>query len=381
MESGMIRPVEQFDGRNPGSPGISQMAEEVTLQPMNLTIAVPVYNEESNLPELYRRLKTVLQGIPGQHQLLFVNDGSSDGTGEILSAMVLCDPQVRAVHFARNFGHQAALSAALDHAEGDAVVLMDGDLQDTPESIPKFVAEHQRGFDVVYAIRTKRKEGWLLRSAYASFYWLISRISDVDLPQGAGDFGLMSARVLRIVRACPERHRYLRGLRRWAGFRQTGIEVERDARYRGESKYNWLKLFRLAADGIFSFSAVPLRAASWMGMLTIFGAAMFTMYATVAHLFFSRSPQGFTALITAITFLAGVQLIFLGVIGEYIGRIYEQVKQRPLYLVDRIECSEDTLQLSPSNGRQTNAERLRTAVPGSVSAALVVAGTGASHSG
>jgi dolichol-phosphate mannosyltransferase len=343
---------------------------------------VPVYNEESNLPELYRRLKAVLSRIPGQHQMLFVNDGSRDGTGDILSAMALCDPQVKAVHFARNFGHQAALSAALDHAGGDAVVLMDGDLQDTPESIPRFVAEHQRGFDVVYAIRIKRKESWLLRTAYASFYWLISRISDVDLPQGAGDFGLMSARVLRIVRACPERHRYLRGLRRWAGFRQTGIEVERDARYRGESKYNWLKLFRLAADGIFSFSAVPLRAASWMGMLTISGASMFSLYASVAHLFFSRSPQGFTALITAITFLAGVQLIFLGVIGEYIGRIYEQVKQRPLYLVDRVECSdEETRQLSPSNGRQPHAERLRTAVSGSVSETLVVAGAGAGHTG
>jgi dolichol-phosphate mannosyltransferase len=377
-----MMPADTFDTLISELRGISQSAESPSLRTINLTVAVPVYNEEANLPELYRRLKAVLNRIPGRHQLLFVNDGSRDGTADILSAMVLCDPQVKAVHFARNFGHQAALSAALDHAGGDAVVLMDGDLQDTPETIPRLVAEHQRGFDVVYAIRTKRKEGWLLRTAYAGFYWLISKISDVDLPQGAGDFGLMSARVLRIVRACPERHRYLRGLRRWAGFRQTGIEVERDARYRGESKYSWLKLFRLAADGIFSFSAVPLRAASWMGMLTIGGAAAFTLYATVAHLFFSRSPQGFTALITAITFLAGVQLIFLGVIGEYIGRIYEQVKQRPMYLVDRVECSdEETLQLPPSNGRQPHAERLRTAVSGPVSAALVVAGSGASHSG
>ncbi len=376
-----MMPADQFDSLIAGLRGRSQGAESFSLRPVNLTVAVPVYNEESNLPELYRRLKAVLSRIPGRHQLLFVNDGSQDGTAGILSAMVLCDPQVKVVHFARNFGHQAALSAALDHAAGDALVLMDGDLQDTPETIPRFVAEHQRGFDVVYAIRTKRKEGWLLRTAYAGFYWLISKISDVDLPQGAGDFGLMSARVLRIVRACPERHRYLRGLRRWAGFRQTGIEVERDARFRGESKYSWLKLFRLAADGIFSFSAVPLRAASWMGMFTTGGAAAFTLYATIAHLFFSRSPQGFTALITAITFLAGVQLIFLGVIGEYIGRIYEQVKQRPLYLVDRIECSdEDHLQLPPSNGRQPHAERLRTAVSDPVSAALVVASSGAGHS-
>lgn len=337
---------------NAESREISTLAGTITLRPIDLTIAVPVYNEESNLPELYLRLKAVLNGIPGQHQMLFVNDGSRDHTAVILSALALSDPQVKAVHFARNFGHQAALSAALDYADGDAVVLMDGDLQDTPESIPRFVAEHQRGFEVVYAIRTKRKEGCLLRAAYASFYWLISRISDVDLPQGAGDFGLMSARVLRIVRACPERHRYLRGLRRWVGFRQTGIEVERGARYRGGSKYNWLKLFRLAADGIFSFSVVPLRAASWMGLFTIVGASLFSLYATVAHLFFSRSPQGFTTLITAITFFAGVQLVFLGVIGEYIGRIYEQVKQRPLYLVDRVECfDKEYLQFSPLNGR------------------------------
>lgn len=374
-------PADEFESLISTLRGNSQATEPLGLRPVNLTVAIPVYNEESNLPELYRRLKAVLSRIPGRHQLLFVNDGSRDGTADLLSAMVLCDPQVKAVHFARNFGHQAALSAALDHADGDAVVLMDGDLQDTPETIPRFVAEYQRGFDVVYAIRTKRREDWLLRTAYAGFYWLISKISDVDLPQGAGDFGLMSARVLRIVRACPERHRYLRGLRRWAGFRQTGIEVERDARFRGESKYSWLKLFRLAADGIFSFSAVPLRAASWMGMLTTGGAAAFTLYATIAHLFLSRSPQGFTALITAITFLAGVQLIFLGVIGEYIGRIYEQVKQRPLYLVDRVECSdEDPLQFSPSNVRPQHAERLRTAVSEPVSAALVVARSGTSHS-
>ncbi len=362
-----------------GSYGINAV---MPLSPINLTVAVPLYNEQANLPELYRRLKAVLRTIPGHHQLLFVNDGSTDGTAALLSSIVECDSSVRAVHFARNFGHQAALSAALDHATGDAVVLMDGDLQDTPEAIPRFVSEHQRGYDVVYAVRTKRKEKWLLRTAYAGFYWLIAKISDVDLPQGAGDFGLMSARVLKIVRSCPERHRYLRGLRSWAGFRQTGIEVERDARFGGVSKYSWLKLLRLAADGIFSFSAVPLRAASWMGVLTIGCAAMFTLYATVAHLFFSRSPQGFTALITAITFLAGVQLIFLGVIGEYIGRIYEQVKQRPLYLVDRIECSEqDSSQPMPSKGRQPHAERLRTAVPGTVSAALVVAGAGAGHTG
>ena len=376
-----MMPADHFETLLAELRGHSHRESPSVLKPVNLTVAIPVYNEEANLPTLYRRLKSVLAQIPGQHQLLFVNDGSRDGTADMLSAISLCDPQVRVLHFARNFGHQAALSAAIDHAGGDAVVLMDGDLQDTPETIPWFVAEFQRGFDVVYAIRTKRKEGWLLRTAYAAFYWLISKISDVDLPQGAGDFGLMSARVVKVVRGCPERHRYLRGLRRWAGFRQTGIEVERDARFRGHSKYSWLKLFRLAADGIFSFSAVPLRAASWMGMFTIAATAAFTLFALIMHLFFSRSPQGFTALIAAITFLAGVQLIFLGVIGEYVGRIYEQVKQRPLYLLDRIECSAtDSGELPVTTGRFPYAERLRAAVQGTLSGTLVVAGSGTGHS-
>jgi dolichol-phosphate mannosyltransferase len=306
-------------------------------RPVNISVAIPIYNEVDTLPVLHRRLAAVLDELSGQHEILFVNDGSRDGSDEVLSALAVCDPRVRVIHLSRNWGHQAALSAAFDHVRGDVMILMDGDLQDTPETIPRFVSEYQRGFDVVYAIRSRRKESWLLRTAYAGFYWLIARISNITLPEGAGDFGLLSARVVRTIRNCPERHRYLRGLRSWAGFRQQGIIVERDARFAGESKYSWIKLFRLAFDGIFAFSAVPLRAATWLGAATIAAALAFTVVATISHLFFARSPQGFTALITAITFLAGVQLLFLGVIGEYVGRIYEQVKQRPLYLVDRIE--------------------------------------------
>ena len=307
-----------------------------------VSVAVPLYNEELVVDELYRRLRNVLNGLPGEYEIVFVDDGSTDGTRELLSAVAMADPRVKVVFLSRNFGHQAALSAGLDHVTGDVIILMDGDLQDTPESIPQFVNHYHRGYDVVYAIRAHRKEGWLLRTCYALFYHTISGAAEVPLPRNAGDFGLVSRRVLEIIRHCPERHRYLRGLRGWAGFRQVGVKVEREARRAGQSKYSWLKLLRLACDGIFSFSVAPLRMATWIGVITILGSMGFTLYAVVAHLCWQRSPAGFTALITAISFLAGVQLLCLGVIGEYVGRIYEQVKMRPMYVVDQVLTAEST---------------------------------------
>ena len=302
-----------------------------------VSVAVPLYNEELVIGELYRRLRDVLNDVPGgEHEIVFVDDGSSDGTREMLSAVVMADPRVKVVLLSRNFGHQAALSAAFDYVTGDVIVLMDGDLQDTPESIPRFLDQFHCGYEVVYAVRTRRKEGWLLRACYALFYRTISGAAEIRLPHDAGDFGLISRRILDIIRRCPERHRYLRGLRSWAGFRQIGVSVERDPRHAGESKYNWSKLCRLACDGIFAFSVTPLRVAIWIGLVTIAGSMGFTAYAVVAHLCWQRSPAGFTALITAITFLAGVQLLCLGVIGEYVGRIYEQVKMRPLYVVEHV---------------------------------------------
>jgi dolichol-phosphate mannosyltransferase len=220
-------------------------------------------------------------------------------------------------------------------------------LQDVPEAIPTFLAKHAEGFDVVYAIRRQRKEGLLKRACYAAFYRIISRMSEIELPRDAGDFSLLSRRVVDEIRRSPERHRYLRGLRSWVGFRQVGVEVNRDARSAGDSKYSARKLLKLAFDGIFSFSVLPLRVATMVGALVVLGSAAFAAYATFVHLFFSRSPQGFTALIVAVVFLAGVQLLFLGLCGEYIGRIYEQVKQRPQYVLDRIVTAETRL----SNGR------------------------------
>lgn len=308
-----------------------------------LSVAIPVYNEITVLEELHRRLTNVLNQIgDGQHEILFVDDGSTDGTREMLGALAIADTRVKAVLLSRNFGHQSALSAALDHVTGDATVLMDGDLQDTPETILRFLEAHQRGFDVVYAIREKRKESLLLKFCYASFYRVIRKLSALDLPEGSGDFALISKRVVDQIRNMPERHRYLRGLRFWVGYRQTGISVERDQRHSGVSKYSFYKLFQLAFDGIFSFSVKPLRAAIGIGAFAIAGSLAFACYAVLAHLFFSASPQGFTAIITCMTLLTGIQLVFLGVIGEYVGRIYEQVKLRPMYVVDRVLTAANT---------------------------------------
>jgi dolichol-phosphate mannosyltransferase len=308
-----------------------------SLKPLRLSIAVPVRNEESALPELLRRLAAVAGQISGgPHEFVFVDDGSTDRTAEMLASAARADSRIVVIELSRNFGHQAALSAALDNVSGDATVVMDADLQDAPEAIPAFVEKFQEGFDVVYAQRVKRKEPWWLRACYKIFYRLMSGLADVSLPLDAGDFGLMSRRVVRLIRSMPEHHRYLRGLRGWVGFRQAGIHVERDARYAGESKYTSLRLFKLAFDGILAFSVAPIRAAAILGLIAISLSGGFTVYSAWVRLVLHRSPQGFAALITVVTFLSGMQLLFLGVIGEYVGRIFEELKSRPIYVVANV---------------------------------------------
>lgn len=302
-----------------------------------LSVAISVFNEEDVLPELLRRVGSALSQIAGgPHEMVFVDDGSSDRTFEILAAAAAADPRIVVLSLSRNFGHQAALSAALDNVTGDLIVVMDGDLQDPPEVISRFVEEQRKGYDVVYAQRVRRKEPWILRACYFLFYRLIARVSNVHLPLDAGDFGLLSRRVVDRLRSIPEHHRYLRGLRAWVGFRQTGIPVERSERYSGESRYGLIRLLRLAFDGIFAFSMAPLRAAAVLGLLTIGASALFALYAVYVRIFLGRSPPGFTALIVAVTLLSGIQLLFLGVIGEYLGRVYEETKGRPNYVIGRI---------------------------------------------
>jgi glycosyltransferase involved in cell wall biosynthesis len=304
--------------------------------PPKVSVAIPVYNEEENLAELLARLRQVIDGLPGgPHQILFADDGSTDRSLSILEGEAAKDPRIGVLSLSRNFGHQAALTAALDHVTGDVVVVMDGDLQDTPEAIPRFLAAHAEGFDAVYAVRVRRKEALWLRASYALFYRLAAALSDLELPVGAGDFGLMSRRVVEELRRAPEHHRYLRGLRSWVGFRQTGIEIERQARGAGTSKYGLGALFRLAFDGIFAFSVVPIRVAMGMGLAALVVSGLFGAYALFAKAFLDRSPQGFTALVLVVVFMSGVQLLFLGVLGEYIGRIYAEVKGRPVYVVSK----------------------------------------------
>jgi dolichol-phosphate mannosyltransferase len=305
-------------------------------RPFRLSVAVPLYNEESVLAEFLHRTGAVLENIPGgPHELVFVDDGSSDRTLEILEAEAARDARMVIVSLSRNFGHQAALTAALDHCSGDAVIVMDADLQDVPEAIPLFVEQHQRGYDVVYATRATRKEAWWLKLAYFVFYRLLAKLSQLNLPLDAGDFALISRRVAEQLRRLPEHHRYLRGLRTWVGFRQIGLPLERAARHSGQSKYSLWKLFELAADGIFAFSIVPLRAATMLGALAIVLSGMFAVYSVYAKFFLHRSPQGFTALVLLITFLSGILLFFLGIIGEYVGRLYEEVKARPHYIIGK----------------------------------------------
>ena len=217
---------------------------------------------------------------------------------------------------------------------------MDGDLQDPPEALPLFLERFREGYDVVFARRRARREAWWLRLAYYLFYRLIDRMSDLPLPVDSGDFALLSRQVVKALKSSPERHRYLRGLRTWVGFRQCALDVERPARPAGSTKYSPGKLFRLAFDGIFAFSVIPLRAATLLGALALTSCSVYVLYALIAKLFYSISPQGFTALIVAVVFLSGVQLVFLGIIGEYIGRIYQEVKRRPQYLVRRLTRSD-----------------------------------------
>ena len=302
-----------------------------------LSVAIPLHNEEEGIPELLRRLGAVLDSIPGgPHEMVFVDDGSRDRTLELLHIAAQKDPRLVVIALSRNFGHQPALTAALDYVSGDAVVAMDGDLQDRPEAIPALLAKHREGFDVVYARRVNRKESWPLRLSYFVFYRMLASLADTRLPPDSGDFALMSRQVVEQMRSAPEHNRYLRGLRAWVGFRQTGVVVERDERFAGTTNYGPLKLLKLASDGLFSFSIVPLRAAALLGLAAILLSTGFSIYTLYAKLFLHRAPVGFTSIMLFMSFLAGVQLFFLGVIGEYIGRIYHETKRRPLYVVGSV---------------------------------------------
>lgn len=306
----------------------------------SISVVTPIFNEEDNVEELVRRVTTVLaETAISDCELVVVDDGSRDRTGERLAkvASVVEGIGVSCVRLSRNFGHQAAVSAGLEHATGDVVVVMDGDLQDAPEEIPRFLDACRAGADVVYAVRQERKESRWIRTAYALHYRLASRLSRPALPRDSGDFCLMRRRVVDVVVRLPERQRYVRGLRVWAGFTHVGLPVERQPRAAGAPKYRLGDLIRLSLDGLFAFTVVPLRLGMMFGLLTMTLATIYAAYAVAVRLLSGPAPVGFTALIVMLVFLAGSILFFMGIVGEYVGRIYEEVKGRPIYVVESVD--------------------------------------------
>ncbi len=301
----------------------------------NVSVVVPLYNEHENLPELYRRLVAVLEAQGEPFELLFVNDGSRDATTAMLDLLAVTDSRVSVLHLSRNFGHQAAVTAGIDLARGRAVVVMDGDLQDPPELLPKLIETWRSGHDVVYAVRRKRKEHLAKRFCYFTFYRMLRWVSDLEIPLDSGDFCLMDRKVVDQLRALPERVRFVRGLRTFVGFRQTGIEYDRDARAAGEPKYTYRKLIALAIDGILNHSGSPLRLVTYLGVLSAAAAAVIATWAVADAISNQSTPRGWASLIVVMLFMGAIQLVSLGVVGEYVRRIFLEVKGRPTYIVER----------------------------------------------
>ena len=298
-----------------------------------LSVVIPVFNEEKTLPELWIRLCDIFSKIDLTAEVIFVDDGSSDQSAAILKEFCLKDPRAKLIRLSRNFGHQPALTAGLDHTKGDAVVLMDGDLQDKPEAIMEFVREWHGGNDVVYAIRTSRQENALMRVSFKVFYRLASWMSGIGLPPDAGIFGLLDRKVVDVLKSMPERNRYFPGLRAYAGFKQSGIPVERDARFAGSSQVGFNGLIRLALDAIFSFSYIPIRIATLVGLLVATGAFLFLLVIAFKKFVTHAAILGWASTLGAVLLIGGFQLVMLGIVGEYIGRIYEETKKRPYYVI------------------------------------------------
>ncbi|MCS7238702.1 MAG: glycosyltransferase family 2 protein [Thermoguttaceae bacterium] len=324
-----------------------------------ISVVIPCYNEEPVLDTLYRRLTEAARTWGEEYEVIAVDDGSLDGTWQKLVEIHQRDGRWRAIRFSRNFGHQTAISAGMAEARGQAVVILDADLQDPPEVVNEFLAKWREGYHVVYGIRRRRKEGLFKKAAYFLFYRILRSIAATPIPVDSGDFCLMDRCVVDILNRMPERNRFVRGLRAWTGFRQIGVEYERQARAAGQPQYTFKKLLQLAIDGIFSFSVWPLRLATRLGLLVstfAFLGVVFTFLQRIYADWFDkylglRPVPGFATTVIAILFLGGVQLICLGIIGEYIGRIYEEVKGRPLWIIcDRLDTPPATGPAQTSTG-------------------------------
>ncbi|MBN1269083.1 MAG: glycosyltransferase family 2 protein [Kiritimatiellae bacterium] len=298
-----------------------------------LSIVIPVYNSEGIFPELHRRLAGALEKAVGSFEIVAVVDGCRDRSFDVIAQLAKTDPRIRAVEFSRNFGHQAAITAGLEIAAGGMVAVMDDDLEDPPEVLPQFIAKMREGYDVVYGVRRKRKRSPVHRFLYSAFYRVLGRMADVAMPRDAGDFCLMSRRVVDVLNSMPESNRYLRGLRAWSGFAQTGLEYERSERFAGETGYSLRKYFLLALDAVFSFSYKPLAYLSVAGVLIAVASFLYALMVLLR----GGNPlaPGWASLFVLILFFSGIQLLSIGIIGQYLARIYDEVKRRPKFIVKR----------------------------------------------
>lgn len=300
----------------------------------SITFVIAAYNEQAALPLMHTRLSAVMDALDADAQVLYVDDGSRDGTWDVMQQLAAADPRVGLLRLARNFGKELALTAGLDHVDTDAAMVLDADGQDPPELAPQFVARWREGYDVVYGTRLRRDgETWLKRATAAAFYRVMGRLSDTSIPRDTGDFRLISRRVLDALRQMRERQRFMKGLFAWVGFRQVSFPYEREARVAGGSKFNYWRLWNLALEGITSFSTVPLRLATYVGVFTAIVAFAWGLWIIARTVLWGDPVQGWPSLMTAMLFLGGLQLVALGIVGEYLGRLYVEVKQRPLYLV------------------------------------------------
>jgi dolichol-phosphate mannosyltransferase len=303
------------------------------LTKITLSVVLPVLNEEQVLPVLLARVTAAAQSLGIQHEVVFVNDGSKDGSAAVLDGFAVRNSVVRVIHLSRNFGHQAAVQAGLEHARGDLVWLMDSDLQDDPESLGRFIEQWQQGYDVVYAIRRDRKESLMKRALFAAFHRMLAAVASTPIPADAGNFSLMDARVVRQMVALSERDRYLPGLRAWVGFRQIGIEVRRGKRYDEQPRVSLRGLFRLAKTAIYSFSTLPLVLFHVLGLASMVTFAVLTAFSLYFRLFTDVTVPGWTSTVLIATFFGAINSLGISMLGEYVTRIYDQVRSRPIYLV------------------------------------------------
>jgi polyisoprenyl-phosphate glycosyltransferase len=308
-----------------------------TATPHLLSVIVPVFNESAVIPAFFERATTAFAAIPGvDYELVFVDDGSRDDSFAKLSAFAARDPRVRIVKFSRNFGHQIAITAGVDHSRGDCVVVIDADLQDPPEVVGRMVEAWRNGYDVVYGVReTRDGESTMKLATAALFYRLLTRLTNIQIPTDVGDFRLMSRRAANELSKLREKDRFVRGLVSWIGFKQTGVLYNRDKREAGETKYPYRKMIKFALDGITSFSTVPLRIATWMGYGSALVAVLYLVYVLIMR-FLGFTIEGWATIMVAMLFLGSVQLICLGILGEYLGRVFNEVKPRPMYVVEEL---------------------------------------------